>query len=58
MDQPPLLRKAHLLKTGLTLIWSLMGQSSLLRKAHLLEMGLSLIQSLKGQSHVSVSSVV
>ena len=65
MDQP-LLCKAHLLKTGLTLIWSLMGQSSLLRKAHLLETGLSTIQSLKlgpvswvslmGQSHGSVSS--
>ena len=48
-----LLRKAHLLKTGLSLIWSLMGQSHLLLNAHLLETGLS-----DPESHGSVSSVV
>ena len=32
-----LLLNAHLLETGLSLIWSLMGQSHLLCKAHLLE---------------------
>ena len=39
MGQSPLLRKAHLLKTGFPLIWSFMGQSPLLREAHLLETG-------------------
>ena len=37
MGQSPLLRKAHLLKAGLSLIRSLMGQSPLFSKAHLPE---------------------
>ena len=48
--QSHLLCNAHLPKTGLSLIWTLMGQSHLLCNAHLLEMGLSLIWSLMGQS--------
>ena len=52
MSQSSLLRKAHLLKMGLSPIQSLMGQSHLLCKAHLLEMGLFLIWSLMGQSHL------
>ena len=52
MDQSPLLRKAHLLETGLSLIQSLIGQSHLLCEAYLLEMGLSLIRSLMCQSHL------
>ena len=52
MGQSPLLRKAHLCQTGLSLVWSLMGQSPLLCRARLLETGLSLIRSLMGQSHL------
>ena len=37
MGQSHLLCEAHLLKTGLSLIQSLMGQSHLLCEAHLLE---------------------
>ena len=55
MGQSPLLRKAHLLKTGLSLIRSLMGQSPLFSKAHLPETGLSPIHA---ESHGSVSPVV
>ena len=33
MSQFPLLRKAHLLEMGLSLIWSLMGLSHLLHNA-------------------------
>ena len=46
MGQSPLLHKAHLLETGLSLIQSLMGQSHLFCMAHFLETGLSLIRSL------------
>ena len=46
MGQSPLLRKAHLLEMGLSLIQSLMGQPPLLRKAHFLETGISLIRNL------------
>ena len=55
MGQSPLLRKAHLLETGLSLIRSLMGQSPLFSKAHLPETGLSPIHA---ESHGSVSPVV
>ena len=56
MGQSPLLRKAQLLETGLSLVWSLMGQSLLWHNAHLLEMGLSLIWSLMGQSHMLLNA--
>ena len=48
MGQSPLLRKAHLFETGISLVWSLMAQSPLLHKAHLLETCLSLVWSLMG----------
>ena len=59
MGQSPLLRKAHLLETGLSLVRSLVSQSresvsSVVQGS----LGLSLILSLMGQSHGSVSPVV
>ena len=48
MGQSPLLRDAHLLQPGLSLIRGLMRQSPLLRDAHLLHPGLSLVRGLMG----------
>ena len=52
MGQSPLLREAHLLEPGLSMVRSLVGQSLLLREAQLFETGLSLIRSLMG--HLSL----